>query len=125
MYSNGWINAKLYYPLAVVIDLSVMYDLTDICWFDVEDQGVLTVAYRDADAWKTVFRGPLIEYNKWTTRKVAAATRVFAFDIRKSLLANCGGGTLWQGSGYPAGYTGAERASDGVDGFVHRRERIR
>jgi hypothetical protein len=75
VYSNGWINAKLYYPLAVVIDLGVTCDLTDICWFDVEDQGVLTVEYRDGDAWRPVFSGPLSEYRKWTTRRVGAATR--------------------------------------------------
>lgn len=75
VYSNGWINAKLYYPLAVVIDLGVVHDLTDICWFDVEDQGVLTVEYRDGETWKSVFSGPLSEYNKWTTRQVTLATR--------------------------------------------------
>ena len=62
MYSNGWINAKLYYPLSVVIDLGVVHDLTDVCWFDAEDQGVLGVDYRDADAWKPLFAGPLSEY---------------------------------------------------------------
>jgi hypothetical protein len=75
VYSNGWINAKLYYPLAVVVDLGVVYDLTDICWFDVEDQGVLSVDYRDADAWKPLFSGLLSEYRKWTALKVAVATR--------------------------------------------------
>ncbi len=112
VYSNGWINAKLYYPLAVVIDLGVVYDLTDICWFDVEDQGVLTVDYRDADAWKPVFRGPLIEYNKWTTRKVAAATRYLrlTFESPSSRIAEV---VLYgKARGYPAGYAGAERASD-------------
>ena len=75
VYSNGWINAKLYYPLAVVIDLGVVHDLTDVCWFDVEDQGVLGVDYREVDAWKPLFGGPLSEYRKWTTRGVAVAAR--------------------------------------------------
>ncbi len=89
VYSNGWINAKLYYPLAAVIDLGVTCDLTDIFWFDVEDQGVLTVEYRDADTWKSVFRGPLSEYNKWTTRRVGAATRYvrLIFDSPSSRIA--------------------------------------
>jgi hypothetical protein len=75
VYSNGWINAKLYYPLAVVVDLGVMHDLTDICWFDAEDQGVLGVDYRDAETWKSLFHGPLSEYHTWTVHKVAVRTR--------------------------------------------------
>lgn len=75
VYSNGWINAGLYYPLSVVIDLGVVHDLTDICYFDVEDQGVLSVDCRDADVWKPLFSGPLSEYRQWTTRKVVVTTR--------------------------------------------------
>ncbi len=75
VYSNGWINAKLYYPLSVVVDLGVMYDLADICYFDVEDQGVLTVDWRDADTWKPLFSGPLSQYRQWVSRNVNVATR--------------------------------------------------
>ena len=75
VYSNGWINAKLYYPIPIVIDLGVVHDLTDICYFDAEDQGVLSIDYRDANAWKPLFSGPLSEYRQWTTRKVSVATR--------------------------------------------------
>jgi hypothetical protein len=75
VYSNGWINAKLYYPISIVVDLGVVHDLTDICYFDVEDQDVLSVDYRDADAWKPLFSDPLSEYRQWTVRKVAVATR--------------------------------------------------
>jgi hypothetical protein len=75
VYSNGWINAKLYYPLSVVVDLGVVHDVTDICYFDVEDEGVLSADYWDADTWKPLFSGPLREYRQWTSRSVAVVTR--------------------------------------------------
>jgi len=74
-YSNGWINAKLYYPLSVVIDLGAVHDLTDICCFDVEGQGRLTIDFRDADTWKLLFVDELKQYRRWSSPKVAAATR--------------------------------------------------
>lgn len=74
-YSNGWINAGLYYPLSIVIDLGAVHDLTDICCFDVEDHGRLTVDSRDADAWKPLFVDDLNQYRRWSTHKVAVATR--------------------------------------------------
>ncbi|MBN1510350.1 MAG: hypothetical protein JW955_26110 [Sedimentisphaerales bacterium] len=75
VYSNGWINADLYYPLSVVIDLGVVHDLTDLCYFDVEDQGILSVDCRDAESWKPSFSGPLDQYRRWTCRTIAVATR--------------------------------------------------
>lgn len=74
-YSNGWINAKLYYPLSVVIDLGAVHDLTDVCFFDIEGQGRLTVDFRDADTWKQLLADELARYRKWSTHKVAVATR--------------------------------------------------
>jgi len=89
IYSNGWINAKLYYPLSIVVDLGVVHDLTDICYFDVEDQGVLSVDYRDADAWKPLFSGPLSQWRQWTSRSVTVATRYLrlTFESPSSLVA--------------------------------------
>jgi hypothetical protein len=74
-YSNGWMNARLYYPLSIVIDLGAAHDLTDLCWFDVEGQGRLTVDTRDADAWKPLFVDELAEYRKWSSRKAAVSTQ--------------------------------------------------
>lgn len=89
VYSNGWINAKLYYPLSIVVDLGVTYDLTDVCYFDAEDQGVLSVDCRDADAWKPLFSGPLSEHRRWVTRNVAVGTRYvrLTFESPSSLVA--------------------------------------
>lgn len=89
VYSNGWINAKLYYPLSIVIDLGVVHDLSDICYFDVEDQGVLSVDCRDADAWQPLFSGPLSQYRQWTSRRAAVATRYLrvTFESPSSLVA--------------------------------------
>jgi hypothetical protein len=75
LYSNGWLNAELYYPLSVVVDLGVTHDLTDICYFDVEGQGRLTADFREADAWKLLFVDELNAYCKWSSRKVAISTR--------------------------------------------------
>jgi hypothetical protein len=89
VYSNGWINAKLYYPLSIVVDLGAVHDLSDICYFDVEDRGVLSIDYRDADAWKPLFAGPLSQYRQWVSRKVAVTTRYLrlTFESPSSLVA--------------------------------------
>lgn len=75
IYTNGWINAALYYPLSVVIDLGAIHDLTDVCFFDVEGSGRLTVDSWAADTWKPLFIDDLNQYRKWSSHKVAATTR--------------------------------------------------
>lgn len=74
-YSNGWTNQHLYYPLAVVVDLQIPHDLTDICYFDVEGSGLLSVAFRDANTWQPLFTDELKQYRKWMSRKVTVTTR--------------------------------------------------
>jgi hypothetical protein len=74
-YSNGWINAKLYYPLSIVIDLGSIHDLTDVCFFDMEGNGRLTVDARQDDAWNPLFVDDLKEYRRWSSHKAVASTR--------------------------------------------------
>ncbi len=74
-YSNGWMNWQLYYPLSVAIDLGVEHELSDICYFDVEGDGLLTVAYRDGDDWKELFTDELKQYRQWVSRKADVTTR--------------------------------------------------
>ncbi len=74
-YSNGWIHAKLYYPLSVVIDLGALHDLTDIRCFDVEGQGRLTADSWSADGWRLLFVDELAQYRKWSSHRVSVATR--------------------------------------------------
>ncbi len=75
VYTNGWINADLYYPLSVVVDLGVAHDLTDICYFDGQGSGPMTVASRNGDAWKMVCADDLTQYQRWVHRPVQVATR--------------------------------------------------
>ncbi len=74
-YTNGWNGAQLYYPLSVVVDLGVEHDLTDICYFDGQGSGLLTVAYRNADRWETLFTDELKQYLRWVSRGVSVTTR--------------------------------------------------
>jgi len=118
-YSNGWINAKLYYPLSVVIDLGVVHDLTDVCYFDVEDQGVLTCDYRDGDVWKPLFSGPLSQYRQWANRKVAIATRYLrlTFESPSSLVAEL---VLYGTARGERASSSPGAASEAIDGLFHR-----
>jgi len=74
-YSNGWRNQHLYYPLSIVIDLGIEHDLTSICYFDVAGDGPLTVDYRQADRWRTLFTDELKQYQKWIAQSVAVRAR--------------------------------------------------
>ncbi|HSW02419.1 MAG TPA: hypothetical protein VLI39_19805 [Sedimentisphaerales bacterium] len=74
-YSNGWINAGLYYPLSIVIDLSSIHNLTDVCVFDMEGNGRLTVDVREGDAWSPLFVDELKEYRRWSSHKIVVSTR--------------------------------------------------
>jgi hypothetical protein len=75
LYSNGWNGAQLYYPLSVVFDLGVEHDLTDVCYFDGQGSGPMTVSCRDGDAWKMLFADDLKQYRKWVHHPVQIATR--------------------------------------------------
>ncbi len=75
VYSNGWQNAQLYYPLSIVVDLGTVHDLTEIRWFDAEGQGRLTIDLRRADAWESLFVDELKEYRTWSSHKTAVSTR--------------------------------------------------
>lgn len=75
IYSNGWLNAGLYYPLSIVVDLGAVHDLAEIRWFDAEGEGRLTVDSREADAWKPLFVDELKEYRKWSSHQTAVSTR--------------------------------------------------
>lgn len=74
-YSNGWINARLHYPLSIVIDLGSTHDLTDVCFFDMEGNGRLTVDARRSDAWDPLFVDELKEYRRWSSHKAVVSTR--------------------------------------------------
>jgi len=74
-YSNGWMNAGLYYPLAIVVDLGVDHDISDICFYDVHDRAQLTVDARDGDIWKTLLTDGLIRYQQWARHTVDVTTR--------------------------------------------------
>jgi len=74
-YSNGWINARLHYPLSIVIDLGSTHDLTDVCFFDMEGNSRLTVDARRSDAWDPLFVDELKEYRRWSSHKAVVSTR--------------------------------------------------
>lgn len=74
-YSNGWINARLHCPLSIVIDLGSTHDLTDVCFFDMEGNGRLTVDARRSDAWDPLFVDELKEYRRWSSHKAVVSTR--------------------------------------------------
>lgn len=74
-YSNGWLNARLYYPLSIVVDLGTVHDLAEIRWFDAEGEGRLTVDSREANVWKPLFVDELDEYHRWSSHQTAVSTR--------------------------------------------------
>ena len=74
-YSNGWINADLYYPLSIVVDLQAEYALTHVCYFDFQGHGRFTVDCRAEDTWQSLFHDDLKQYRKWVAREVDVATR--------------------------------------------------
>ncbi|MBI1373547.1 MAG: hypothetical protein GC159_12530 [Phycisphaera sp.] len=75
IYTNGWINRDLHYPMSIVIDLGVAHDLSDICYYDADGDGTLTVDAGPPAAYKTLFTDPLKRYNTWVRREVKVTTR--------------------------------------------------
>ncbi len=74
-FANGWDKWELYHPLSVAIDLGVEHDLGEVCYFDVEGSGMLTVGWWSGDRWEELFRDDLKQYRQWVTRKVDVMTR--------------------------------------------------
>ncbi len=87
-YSNGFINAKLHYPLAVVFDLGTEHALSDVWYFDANGDGNLRVESWEAKRWKLLVEDGLKNYQKWSGQEVAAKTRYLrlVFDSPQSVL---------------------------------------
>ncbi len=118
-------NAKLYYPLSIVIDMGAIHDLTDICCFDAEGQGRLTVDSRDADAWKPLFVDELNQYRKWSSHKVAVSTQYLrlTFENPSAQVAEIVIYGTARGTATPIPQ--ADAASTTGDGLLHRNQRLR
>ncbi|MCC9606689.1 hypothetical protein LOC68_16600 [Blastopirellula sp. JC732] len=62
----NWQGAALYYPRPVVIDLGQMHQLSAIRFYDVEGNGLITIAARVGDKWQELGRDELKKYNAWS-----------------------------------------------------------
>lgn len=75
VFSQGWQNKELYYPLDIVVDLGRPHKIAGVCYFDANRSGLLTVSVGSPKAWKEVVSDDLREYLKWKTHRLAEEAR--------------------------------------------------
>ncbi len=87
-YSNGFINANLHYPLAVIFDLGSEVALSDIWYFDANGDGGFRVEAWDEARWKLLCEDGLKQYLTWTGHAVEARSRYvrLVFDSPQSVI---------------------------------------
>ncbi len=92
IFSQGWQNKDLYFPLDVVVDLGVELQLTAICWFDANGSAPMTVSVGSPRAWKQVASDDLKAYLQWKTHALEERARYvkFRFETPGALISEIG-----------------------------------
>lgn len=87
-YSNGFVNAKLHYPLAVVFDLGSEHMLSDVWYFDANGEGEFRVENWNGKEWKSLCEDSLKNYLEWTGHAIETKTRYvrLVFDSPQSVI---------------------------------------
>ncbi|MCC7317890.1 MAG: hypothetical protein IT219_05115 [Bacteroidales bacterium] len=81
VFSPGWVNADIYYPAYVVLDLGRTYSLSSLWLFDTNDSDSLFIYTGDPSSWgnkKSIF---LNTYNTWREVSLQQTTRFLRFEI--------------------------------------------
>lgn len=79
---TGWSMKD--HPASAYIDLGASYDLSTVCFRDIENDGPLQIEYGEPGNWTLLFTDDLRRYNQWAIQNVSVTTRY----IRVTKLSN-------------------------------------
>lgn len=80
-FTNGYVQANLYYPLQVVVDLFGTYALESFCYYDVNNSDTISVYSGKPGEWKLLFRESTSRYNSWAKHSIADTCRYLLINV--------------------------------------------
>jgi len=75
VFTNGYVNADIYYPLEIVIDLLAVHAVTDFCFYDLNSSDSLTIAIGTPGHWINVGTLKTDSYKVWKQVSINQNTR--------------------------------------------------
>lgn len=81
VFSPGWVNADIYYPAMVVLDLGKTYQLSSVWLFDANDSDSLIIFSGTPAQWQRRAGILLNTYNSWREVTLDVSTRFLMFRI--------------------------------------------
>ncbi len=79
VFSPGWINADIYYPAMIVVDLGKSYNLLSLWLFDASDIDSIFIYTGDPSLWEKKAGLLLNTYNTWREVPLQDTTRFLMF----------------------------------------------
>lgn len=81
VFSPGWINADIYYPAMIVLDLGKAYSISSLWLFDVNDSDSLHIFTGTPAIWVKKAGILLNTYNNWRELPINTTSRFLMFRI--------------------------------------------
>ena len=82
VFTPGWINAAVYYPAMIVLDLWKLHSLTSLWLFDLNDQDTVSIYTGDPSSWQKKEDMYLDKYMKWREVPLQTTTRFLMLKYR-------------------------------------------
>lgn len=82
IFSAGWPDADIYYPVRIVVDLGALHDLRTLWLYDANDADSLWVYTGDPSAWQLQHSIFLNTYNQWRAFPIHTETRMLMLVFR-------------------------------------------
>lgn len=82
VFSPGWVNADIYYPAMVVLDLGRNYNLSSLWLFDVNDSDSLLIFTGNPASWQPKAQLLLNTYNTWRQIILNVNSRFLMFQLK-------------------------------------------
>lgn len=79
VFSPGWVNAAIYYPAMIVVDLGKMHHLTSLWLFDTSDSDSIFIYTGDPSSWEFKAAMLLDTYNTWREVMLQDTSRFLMF----------------------------------------------
>ncbi len=82
VFTNGYVNQTLYYPLEVVVDLWGEYNVTSFYYYDVNDSDSIFVSTGTPAAWTPIIKSTTSKYDAWSANTINQKTRYLQLKIK-------------------------------------------
>jgi hypothetical protein len=82
VFSAGWPDAAIYFPVRVAIDLGVEYQLSDLWFFDTNDADSLFIYIGNPAGWDLLHSFNLNTFNQWRSAPINTLSRFVLLEFK-------------------------------------------